>query len=245
MYDFLFMLIFIILSLIYYKLPDNSKENFDTTTDIKTAVNQLYNADIEAIRNLSSISSQLIAGGLTVPGNLSVNGSLNILPAGLVIAWTGSSSPTGWLICDGSIYQISIYPKLGALLGKTFGGDGSSTFAVPNYKGAFLRGTGTSPIDGTYIGPAVNNYQAQQLLNHTHTGTTSTAGRHSHSQKVDGDAAGSSRGGDRTMLRKERDVVGYINEAGEHNHTFTTDNPNTGGSELRPYNYGVNWVIKI
>jgi hypothetical protein len=78
MYDFLFMLIFIILALIYYKLPDNSKENFDATSDMKAVINQVYNADIEAIRNLSSISSQLIAGGLTVPGKLSITGQLKV-----------------------------------------------------------------------------------------------------------------------------------------------------------------------
>ena len=77
-YDFLFMLIFIILGLIYYKLPDSSKENFDATSDMKAVINQVYNADIEAIRNLSSISTQLIAGGLTVPGKLSITGQLKV-----------------------------------------------------------------------------------------------------------------------------------------------------------------------
>jgi hypothetical protein len=72
------MLIFIILGLIYYKLPDSSKENFDATSDMKAVINQVYNADIEAIRNLSSISSQLIAGGLTVPGKLSITGQLKL-----------------------------------------------------------------------------------------------------------------------------------------------------------------------
>ena len=46
------------------------KEGFDATSDVKAVIGQVYNADIEAIRNLSSIASQLQAGGLTVPGNL-------------------------------------------------------------------------------------------------------------------------------------------------------------------------------
>ena len=46
------------------------KEEFDTTDDIKAAVKTLYNADIQAIRNLSDIATKLVAGGLTVPGNI-------------------------------------------------------------------------------------------------------------------------------------------------------------------------------
>ena len=46
------------------------KEGFDATSDIKAVIGQVYNADIEAIRNLSSIAAKLQVGGLTVPGNL-------------------------------------------------------------------------------------------------------------------------------------------------------------------------------
>ncbi len=69
----IFLVVFIydqIKSLFYSK-----KEGFDATTDVIAAINKVYNADIEAIRNLSSIAQKLLAGGLTVPGNL-------LLPSG-------------------------------------------------------------------------------------------------------------------------------------------------------------------
>jgi len=51
-------------------------------------------------------------------------------------------APAYWMLCNGSILQISQNNALFALLGAQFGGDGSSTFAVPNL-------TGASPITGT------------------------------------------------------------------------------------------------
>jgi hypothetical protein len=64
-------LIFLTIVIIYLLYKDfNKKEGFDATSDMKAVIGQVYNADIEAIRNLSSIAAKLQAGGLTVPGNL-------------------------------------------------------------------------------------------------------------------------------------------------------------------------------
>ena len=74
---YLFFLTIIIFYLLYCNIC-SKKEGFDTTADVKTAINQVYNADIEAIRNLSSIASQLITGGLTVPGDLNITNNLYV-----------------------------------------------------------------------------------------------------------------------------------------------------------------------
>ena len=65
----IFILFFLVLGYLLYK-DLTKKEGFDTTDDIKAAVKTLYNADIQAIRNLSDIATKLVAGGLTVPGNI-------------------------------------------------------------------------------------------------------------------------------------------------------------------------------
>ena len=44
-------------------------------------------------------------------------------------------APIGWLPCDGQILQISQHQALFALIGTYFGGDGRTTFALPNLKG--------------------------------------------------------------------------------------------------------------
>lgn len=65
----------------------------------------------------------------------------DVLPAGMVIAWAGTSAPTGWLLCDGSAVSRTTYANLFALMGVTHGqGDGSTTFNLPDYRGQFLRG---------------------------------------------------------------------------------------------------------
>src|SRR5262249_46394862 len=47
----------------------------------------------------------------------------------------------GWLLCDGSLFAVSDYPGLAALIGSRYGGDGTTTFAVPDLRGLFVRGT--------------------------------------------------------------------------------------------------------
>lgn len=49
----------------------------------------------------------------------------------------------GWLFCDGSIYDITDFPDLFEAIGNNFGGDGSTTFAVPDFIGRFPLGLST------------------------------------------------------------------------------------------------------
>ena len=51
-------------------------------------------------------------------------------------------APTGWAACDGQLLPISQNTALFALLGTYYGGDGKSTFALPNLQGSFAMGTG-------------------------------------------------------------------------------------------------------
>src|SRR4051812_33351366 len=50
--------------------------------------------------------------------------------------------PTGWAFCDGQLLPISQNTALFSLLGTYFGGDGKSTFALPNLQGMAAVGTG-------------------------------------------------------------------------------------------------------
>jgi len=44
-------------------------------------------------------------------------------------------APEGWAVCNGQILQINQYQAVFALLGATYGGDGTKTFALPNLPG--------------------------------------------------------------------------------------------------------------
>ncbi|MBS1771415.1 MAG: tail fiber protein [Bacteroidetes bacterium] len=54
---------------------------------------------------------------------------------GEIKLFAGNFVPDGFLLCDGSVYQISNYPMLFSKIGKIYGGDGISTFGVPNLLG--------------------------------------------------------------------------------------------------------------
>jgi microcystin-dependent protein len=53
-------------------------------------------------------------------------------------------APYGWLYCDGSLYPIQQFQALYSLIGPTYGGDGKTTFGVPNLKGRVPVGLGTA-----------------------------------------------------------------------------------------------------
>ncbi len=54
---------------------------------------------------------------------------------GEIRLFAGNFAPAGWMFCDGSLLPISEYETLFNLIGTTYGGDGQSTFALPDLRG--------------------------------------------------------------------------------------------------------------
>ena len=52
-------------------------------------------------------------------------------------------APKGWAVCDGTLMEINQHQALFALIGTEYGGDGRSTFALPNLKGHVPGGVGS------------------------------------------------------------------------------------------------------
>lgn len=67
-------------------------------------------------------------------------------PIGTIISFMGTSAPAGYLVCDGTEYEITAYPALADFFRQQFGsanhfgGDGTHTFSVPDMRNLFLRG---------------------------------------------------------------------------------------------------------
>ncbi len=61
----------------------------------------------------------------------------------------GNYAPQGWALCDGRLLSISENEVLFALIGTTYGGDGQTTFAVPDLRGRIPIHQGTNPSSGT------------------------------------------------------------------------------------------------
>jgi microcystin-dependent protein len=81
---------------------------------------------------------------------------------GEVMAFAGDFAPGGWALCNGQLLPINQNQALFALLGTTYGGDGRTTFALPDLRGRTVLGTGTNVAIGSQLGadfPAVTSAQ--------------------------------------------------------------------------------------
>ncbi|HFX6333876.1 phage tail protein [Acinetobacter nosocomialis] len=89
---------------------------------------------------------------------------------GSVAIYPFSAIPANRLVCDGTLYNIADYPKLFAKLGSVYGGNGTTTFAVPDYRGVVLRGLDSGR--GLDVGRTLGSYQADTLKSHDHDRNT-------------------------------------------------------------------------
>ena len=112
---------------------------------------------------------------------------LGALPPGILHPFAGSTSPTGYLLCDGTAVSRTTYSGLFAAIGTTYGvGDGSTTFNLPDMRGRVPAGrddmggaaanritNGGSGITGTNLGAAggteTHTMTIAEMPAHTHT----------------------------------------------------------------------------
>lgn len=89
-------------------------------------------------------------------------------------------APRGWMFCSGQILAIQTNTALFSLLGVTYGGNGQTTFALPNLNGRTILGQGPSTTGSTYVmgeaaGTETTTLLSSQMPMHTHGLTGSTA----------------------------------------------------------------------
>jgi microcystin-dependent protein len=92
----------------------------------------------------------------------------------------GNFAPAGWAFCDGSLLAISENDTLFNLIGTTYGGDGQSTFALPDLRGRAPLHMGQGPGLSNYTigqmgGAETVVLTVNQIPGHTHTPTAQTA----------------------------------------------------------------------
>lgn len=85
----------------------------------------------------------------------------------------GNFAPTGWAFCDGQLLSIAQNDALFALIGTTYGGDGQSTFALPDLRGRLAMHQGSGPglsnvILGETGGSEAVTLTVTQIPVHTH-----------------------------------------------------------------------------
>ena len=144
--------------------------SYTTTTDLTTLLNgKVDKSDVLTPQDLEDIVTPIPAN----PSSTYIP-NCGFTPVGTVISVMGNHAPANYLTCDGTEYYISDYPVLAKYFEDEFGtknhfgGNGTTTFAVPDLQGEFLRGTGTNTHTNQGSGANVGVHQdATGVLNNT------------------------------------------------------------------------------
>ena len=92
----------------------------------------------------------------------------------VVTPWAGNFAPANWMFCQGQSISIAENNALYALIGTTYGGDGQTTFNLPDLQGRIAIGAGQGPGLSNYVlgqkgGTEQTTITTPQMANHTHS----------------------------------------------------------------------------
>ncbi|HEU0099121.1 MAG TPA: tail fiber protein [Allosphingosinicella sp.] len=147
----------------------------------------------------------------------------------------GNFAPAGWMFCEGQLLPISENETLFQLIGTTYGGDGESTFALPDLRGRTPIHQGNGFILAETGGVEEVTLTTAQIPNHTHAMIASTNASQdvSPKDKIVGQAGGS--------------ALPYIQDSPDTNLNAQAVQP-VGGSQphtnLQPY-LCVDFIISL
>lgn len=110
---------------------------------------------------------------------------------GEIRMFAGNFAPAGWMFCEGQLLPISEYETLFNLIGTTYGGDGQSTFALPDLRGRIPVHFGNGFTLAETGGVETVTLTVSQIPAHSHPllGSTSVATQASPSGNVLADAS--------------------------------------------------------
>lgn len=183
--------------------------------------------------------SQDSGGGLFISKRISVSNLITEIggggggggvPTGAILIWATITAPLGFLECNGAAVSRTGFADLFATLNLSYGaGNGSTTFNIPDYRGEFHRGWAhgsnndpdkafrTNRGDGQ-TGDIIGSKQGTKLLSHNH---------------LVAEYSGSQEG-----------VITFSHINANTNANIGNRTGSTGGSESRPRNVNVMYIIK-
>lgn len=190
-------------------------------------------------------------------GSTTTNATLNLIPAGTIVAYGGTIIPPGWLLCDGRLISQTTYRRLFTAIGYAHG-RGSGSFRLPDYRGRFLRGVArgharapdrnsrTAAATGGNTGDRVGSVQSWSTGRPRNRAfTTNTAGNHTHNvtDRANWDCRNTPQHVDTSCgeggLRNT--YTNTTSASGNHSHSVAGG----GDNETRPENANVYYIIKF
>ena len=201
--------------------------------------------------------------GLTSPGSsgniLTSNGTAWTsatpaiqTPTGALLMWPTATPPTGWLLCDGSLYTVAAYGALYGVLGVTYGGVAGTNFNVPDFRDRMPIGAGS-----TYSNTSTGGSKDAVVVSHSHTtsdpGNFITGSAVTNLQGSGGSVMSSASGAFSLTGSDFKAALSYnpgsglpttLNiTAGSHTHTISTAGVSGTDANLPPYR-GIYFIIK-
>ena len=206
--------------------------------------------------------------------SITAQGISSLVPAGVILAFGGATAPTGWLLCEGALVSRTTYADLFAAVSIAHGsGDGTTTFALPDYRGRFIRGranssandpnraTRTAANTGGNTADAVGSVQVNATAknglsvtnNAVSSGAMSANASHNHDFSYNPSGGNSAAPGQFTQGANffstgsgTLTTIGMQNRNIDHSHNVTSNvTLGAGDNETRPLNAYVNYIIKI
>lgn len=127
----------------------------------------------------SVLFSLALIGGIVVLGGSTESSHKATAPLsdegmiGEIRMFGGNFAPRNWAKCEGQLLPINSYQALFSILGTTYGGDGRTTFGLPDLRGRVAMGPGTGPgLSNIRLGQQTGSQQATlkktKMQMHTH-----------------------------------------------------------------------------
>ena len=160
---------------------------------------------------------------------------IDLVNTGLVIPWSDTSIPSGFLECNGQTVSRSTYAALFAVIGTTYGsGDGSTTFGLPDLQDDVAMGS--SPTKALASTGGANTVTTTGNVNAS-TGNRSisqpTMGSHNH--PLNAQVSGGGPGTFTTAPNTQGYTSGNAGGNGGHNHPASANFSGSASSVLQPY----------
>jgi len=161
-----------------------------------------------------------------------------------IIMFGGNFAPRNWAFCDGQLLAISQNTALFSLLGTTYGGDGRTTFALPDLRGRVAMHAGSGPglttrRLGEKSGVESVTLNAAQMPSHSHTATVKGTNARGNSETPEGNTwASRSRDNDYSDIAVP-DVTMKANTV-----TVSTSGGSQAHENMPPY-LAVNYIIAL
>lgn len=161
---------------------------------------------------------------------------------GEIRMFAGNFAPRDWSFCDGQLLAVSQNDALFSLLGTIYGGDGITTFGLPDLRGRISLHAGTGPglssrNPGSKSGDEIVTLTTDQLASHTHDYNANTQ-----------DSTGSAPQGKVVAKTKNPDTLKYLNtidpKTAFHSNAIQSSGGSQPHSNLQP-SLCINYIIAL